>query len=94
MGIIGIAFKYLLAGIVGFLIGVVSSVILLTKKNFETYQKITKEVESRYETGKGVYNAMVYGSSSDDDDEEDEEYEEDEENKNNSEETDSNSKES
>lgn len=78
-GFLGVAFKYLIAGAVGFLIGVIITVILLTKKNFEMYQKITKEVEDRYESGKGLYNAMVYGGSSDGSNEEEtEENDEDE----------------
>lgn len=56
-------FGYLIAGFVGFLIGVILSCILLAKKNLETAQKIednvTNSVKQNYEAAKLVYQATV-----------------------------------
>lgn len=56
-------FGYLVAGFVGFLIGVILSCILLAKKNLEAAQKIednvTDSVKQNYEAAKLVYRATV-----------------------------------
>lgn len=54
---------YLIAGFVGFLIGVIISSILLAKKNLEAAQKIedsvTNSVKQNFEAAKLVYQAAV-----------------------------------
>lgn len=54
---------YLIAGFVGFLIGVIISSILLAKKNLEAAQKIegsvTNSVKQNFEAAKLVYQSAV-----------------------------------
>ena len=76
---LGVAFKYLIAGGIGFFFGIIVTVFLMTKKNFETYQRISREVGEQYENGKNLYKAMTNGDSYDDDDDGEEYEDEDEE---------------
>lgn len=55
MGIFG----YLLAGFIGFLIGVVISCILLSKRGLEMYNNVQKTGTESFGNAKGLYNAYM-----------------------------------
>lgn len=55
MGIFG----YLLAGFIGFLIGVVISCILLSKRGLEMYNNVQKAGTESFGNAKGLYNAYM-----------------------------------
>lgn len=48
---------YLIAGFIGFMIGVVLSCILLAQKNLEKAQQIEKKLEDNVNLAKTVYRA-------------------------------------
>jgi len=64
--------SYLVVGFIGFLIGVILTCILLSKKNFETYQRITKEVNQNYEVAKAVADRKYNNFDEDEEDDEEE----------------------
>lgn len=70
-------FGYLLAGVVGFFIGVILSCVLLSKRGLEAYQKVQDgvsagagSVKTNFEAAKAVYRATIdeYESGTDEDD--------------------------
>lgn len=55
MGILG----YLLAGFIGFLIGVVISCVLLSKRGLEMYNSVQKSGAEAFDNAKGLYKAYM-----------------------------------
>lgn len=59
MALIGVISKYFLAGVVGFLIGVVLSCFLLAKRNLDKAHDIEDNFENSLKTAKKNYRTMT-----------------------------------
>lgn len=57
---------YWIAFAVGALIGVVLTIVLLSKENLKKYNRVSNTVSDNYAAAKAVYNAEIYGDQNKD----------------------------